>query len=255
MNNTFQIKRFTLLSLIFLSWHLCVFGEVIYDIPKAASKTSSESLKPYLLPKDHPLIPKLKDLFKNRKMFKTPKEFRKEGFHLNFGHRRLMVASHPKIEGYLIKKFPDAMSKEKQLENYIKRIKGANIIRNCIEEKNCKHLIVPQKWLYKTPYGYVLIVEKMDIYDLKETNRRYFQIDEEVLAELCEVLHAIGGCDAFTRNQPFTKSGKIAFVDTEHVGQKKDAFNKHILPLLRPDMQDFAMSLIKKLDRDLRRQQ
>lgn len=248
MNTLVKLKKIIFLSLIIPFLHGIALAGIVYEVPKAAAKLSKEQINQYLLPKDHPLTPKLKNLFKNRKMFKTAKEFRKEGFQLSFGHRRLMVASHPEISGYLIKKFPDSTPKEKQIENYIKRINGANEVRKQIAINHLMHLVVPHKWLYRTPYGYVLIVENMDILDIKETNRRYFQIDKEILTELCRLLHALGGCDAFTRNQPFTKSGKIAFVDTEHVGQKKDAFQRHVMSHLRHEMQDYARWLWNKME-------
>jgi|EndMetStandDraft_5_1072996.scaffolds.fasta_scaffold37093_3 hypothetical protein len=247
----FQRKFVIFFYALFLFLFASIHGDITYYASKeAVNPYNKQVLKPYLLPKSHPLYPQLRNLFKNPKMFKSADEFRKEGFHIQFGHKGLMVASHPNIKGYLFKKFPDKRSKETQLENYIRRIEGANTIRKFIEGNHFKHLMVPQKWLYRTPYGYILIVEKMDIYNLNETNNRYFQIDPEILKELCTTLHALGGCDAFTRNQPFTRSGKIAFVDTEHVGHMRNAFHKHILPALRHEMREYAISLWKKLDRE-----
>lgn len=248
MKTIFRFYPFILLNLITFFYLDTVYAKHDNKAPKDTIRIDRESLRSYLLPEDHPLAPKLKSLFKNPKMFKSPKNFRQEGFQLRFGHRQLMVAYHPEIGDYLIKKFPDSTPKERQIENYLRRIDGANTVRKYIESNQLKHILVPQKWLYRTPYGYVLIVEKMDIFELAETNRRYKQIDIETLTELCQVLHAVGGCDAFSRNQPFTKSGQVAFVDTEHVGKKKDAFHRHILPLLTPEKKEYALALWDNLE-------
>jgi len=141
-------------------------------------------------------------------------------------------------------------------------VTGAQRIREYIKEHHFKHIVVPDKWIYKLPKSfaedsktpsYILIVEKMDIYsDFDDPNgtarQLYYNMDIEILTELCTILHAIGGCDAFPRNQPFTRSGQIAFVDTEHVGQMKGHFIKHIVPALNPDLQAYALALWMQLE-------
>lgn len=218
-----------------------------------------QSLKSYLLPQDHLLQSPLQGLFHDRYMFKSAKHFKRAGFNVKLGHRSLMVGSHSTIPYHLIKKFSDKILQTRQLENYIKRIEGAKVLREYIKEHNFKHLIVPEKWLYKLPsifphQSFVLVVEKMNIYDWDDPNgeakRLYYNMDIEVLTELCTILHDVGGCDAFPRNQPFTHSGKIAFVDTEHVGKLKGHFHKHIIPALNKEMQAYAIALWEQLEEE-----
>lgn len=225
-------------------------------------------LKSYLLPKKHPLQKDLKDIFYKPSMFRSPKQFEKAGFKVKggkkmtrSGHMKIMVGSHRLTPHFLFKKFPNSYSQNLQLTNYITRIKGAEIIREYIKEHHFKHLVVPHKWLYKLPDifskngedSYILIVEKMNIYDdwddpEGKARKLYYNMDQEVLTELCILLHAVGGCDGYPRNQPFTRSGKIAFIDTEHIGRNKGHFIKHIVPALNEELQAYAIDLWTKLE-------
>jgi hypothetical protein len=209
---------------------------------------------PYLLPEQHFLRDSLEMIFKDPQMFESVQHFKKAGFQVKVGNLKFMVGVHPYISQYVFKKFPNHYSEEWQLQNYIQRIKGANLIRKYIKKQNFKHLIVPKKWLYKLPqacckegrpHSYVLIAENMHICNEKEIAQRYYDMDREALKELCMTLHAVGGCDALARNQPFTCFGKIAFVDTEHAGEPKKSqhFLKNIVPILNPELQDYATSL------------
>ncbi|WP_068466905.1 hypothetical protein [Candidatus Protochlamydia phocaeensis] len=225
-------------------------------------------IEPYLIPKDSLLAEYLKALFNNPSMLNSVEHLKKAGFtvkngnHKN-GRHRLMVASHPLLPYLMFKKFPNGQPQKQQLDNFLKRIHGAEILRRAIAKHNCKHLVVPQKWLYKLPQAfadsngpsYLLVVENMDIYDdWKDPNgvarSLYYNMDIETLTEFCIVLHEVGGCDAYPRNQPFTRSGKIAFVDTEHVGHMKGHFLKHIVPELNPDLQAYAIALWNKLEQE-----
>jgi hypothetical protein len=219
---------------------------------------SKKTVYACLLPKNHPLQPSLKQVFRDSKMFKSSEYFRRAGFDIKRGHKHLMVAAHPYIPGYLFKKFPDYTYPQlTQLENFVRRVEGAKIVRNLIKKHKFKHLIVPQKWIYKLPSSfsrverarsYILIVENMDICSEAEVAAKYYNMDKEMLKELCTLLHALGGCDAYPRNQPFTRSGKIAFIDTEHVGGMPGHFQKHIIPALNPSLQSYALALWAQLD-------
>lgn len=269
---------------ILLTCHIYenLYAEINTKTANSVSTTDKNSLKRYLLPNQHPLHSQLKDIFVYSNMFQSIKHFRKAGFQVrespnhfkdvgfkgNDKNRkgkprlwRIMVAAHPSCPGYLFKKFTDKISQEAQLRNYIKRIKGAEKIRNYINKHHFKHIVVPHKWLYKLPKSfhrlkpnsYILVVERMDIYDDWEdpngqARKLYYNMDKETLTEFCTLLHAIGGCDAFPRNQPFTRSGKIAFIDTEHVGQKEEHFFKYIVPALNKELQAYAIALWAKLE-------
>lgn len=223
-----------------------------------------ENITSYLLPKTHPLHEKLPHLFSNFHMFLSDQHLKKAGFKVQFGNlgKGLMIGEHPLIPNYLIKKFPDRIKQVKQLENYLKRIQGAEVLRNGIKKHNFKHLVVPEKWLYKLPkkfprHSYVLVVEKMDIYDGGDdpegSNRQlYYNMDKEILTELCTLLHEVGGCDSHPRNMPFTHSGKIALVDTEAVGTErtKDRFLVRTIPALNQELQTYAIALWNKLENE-----
>lgn len=226
----------------------------------AKAVNNSDPYSQYLLPSDHPLQEQLKGLFKTPRMFDSVKDFMNQGFKIIRGHRDLMVGLHPNINGYLIKKFPNFRSQQDQLNNFVKRIKAARIIEKYIKDHQFKHLIVPKKWLYELPGNfsskmypkqYVLIVEKMEVIpggDHGESRRRYFNMDKDVLKEYCTLLYDLDGCDAWPRNQPFTKSGQIAFLDTEHLGMKKGDFITHIIPFLNKENKKYALELWKRLE-------
>lgn len=228
---------------------------------KTKKKPKKNPLKRYFLPQNHPLLPHLGQLFTDPQMFQSLSHFQNEGFKVKKGHRQLMVGMHPSFQPYLFKKFMNIRTNKMQLENYTRRINNANKIRQYIEEHQFHHLVVPQKWLYELPpafadkkrKGYILIVENMDIYDdwddpQGQARKLYYNMDKEMLTQLCTVLHDLGGCDAFPRNQPFTRSGKIAFIDTEHLGEKKLHFIKHIIPALNEEMQAYALALWNQLE-------
>lgn len=224
-------------------------------------------LKPYLLPKDRPLSKQLADLFHDPAMFQSPRYLREAGFNVKPGNPKtgLMVIGHSSIPHYLLKKFPDRVSQSLQLKNFVKRIKGAKLLRHIIKKHHFKHLVVPKKWLYKLPkkfssHSYVLVVEKMDIYDdwdnpNGEARKLYYNMDKEVLTELCILLHEAKGNDSFPRNMPFTRSGQIAFIDTEHVGvtKRKGQFYRDMIPTLNPELQTYAIALWEMLEEEARK--
>lgn len=227
-------------------------------------KIDRNSLAPYLLSESHPLHAQLMQLFSDPALFQSAKNLKKAGFTVQFGHprTRLMVGGHSLIPQYLLKKFPDDISQTTQLKNFVKRIRGAEVLRNCIKKHHFTHLVVPEKWLVKLPKGfpknsYVLVVEKMNIYDdgndpKGKTRELYYNLDRETLTELCTLLHEVGGCDSLPRNMPFTYSGQIALIDTEHVGTEKtkEQFHRDTIPLLNNEMQAYAIALWEKLEND-----
>lgn len=211
------------------------------------------------LPRHHPLRPLLRGIFNKRGMFQSRHHYKAAGFNIVRGHNDLMVGFHPDAPGYLFKKFTDDHSQRSQLRNFLKRIKGAKTVRACIKRHGFKRLVVPHKWLYPLSKSlvtwdhrrpYLLIVEDMRICDAKENAQRYREMDIETLTELCTVLHEVGGCDAYPRNQCFTFSGKIAFVDTEHVGRLKGHFVQHIVPALREELRPYAIALWNRLEEE-----
>lgn len=259
---TCKIHLFYLI--IFIGCSLCASLHAQMKLNQSDNKKQS-SPQSYLLPKDHFLQKRLRNILTDSNMFQSPQHFQNAGFDVILGHKNLMVGFHSSIPSYLIKKFTNEKPQFSQLGNYLKRLKGADTLRDYIKKHNFKHIVVPKKWLYKLPThfskdgkaSYLLIVENMDIYDdwnepESEAKKLYYNMDKEVLTELCTILHDVGGCDAYPWNQPFTRSGKIAFVDTEHVGLQKfhDYFIRHIVPQLNAEMQAYALALWAKLEEE-----
>ncbi len=209
-----------------------------------------DAIDRYLLPDTHPLYTKLRKLFSDTALFDSPETLRQRGFEVHKRmHKNLMVFTHHTVEGFIFKRLTNSVKHTKQLELYLRRLKGAELIRSVIKEHHMQNILVPKKWLFKLPYSkdeYLVVAERFDICsgdDLPtgENVRRYKNIDLDTLREYCTVMKIVGGCDAWPRNQPFTKEGKIVFLDTEHVGQKEAHFQRHILPLLDHKRQEHAM--------------
>lgn len=249
--------KYLFLFIYFLNARM-IFGNQCLTPP-----LSPFSLQNYHLPNDHLLQQKLINLFQNRKMFKTSKHLQKEGFKvMKRVHRNLMIASHPLIPGYLFKKFQEGVPIADQLDNYLKRIQGANALRDFIAKNHLKHIVVPQKWLYELPElfshpitgekNYILIVEKMDICPggkdrNGEVAKRYLSIDNEILREICTVVYTFRGLDSMLHNLPFTYQNKIAFIDTEKWSEKRSGFLKDILPFLSQRKRVYALKFLHEL--------
>lgn len=225
---------------------------------KHSSSSLSSSIKEFSFqPSDEEEI-LLESLFTDPDLFESPEKMKEAGFIVNRRvHEELMVATHPLLKKYIFKKYTNKIPHEVQLAKYIHRINGARIIETHLTKYKFKHLVVPKKWIYPLPshYGeesYLVVAEylpicKGDDHRSGENGQRYYNMSKEVLKELIYLMHKLGGCDAWPRNQPFTKDGKIAFVDTEHVGEKKRHFARHIIPRLNPDLQKYANGLLRKL--------
>lgn len=214
---------------------------------------AQDSIDEWLLPKKHPLHKRLNKLFSDSRIFDSPLSLQEIGCDVNKRvHKKLMVFTHPDVPEYIFKKFQNSVLRSEQLEKYIIRLKGAKAVRDAIKQHRLSNIVVPNKWLYRLPNcrkSYLVIAERFDICagDDKpdgENVQRYRTMSYKTLHELCTIMKALGGCDAWPRNQPFTKQGKIAFIDTEHVGHKEAHFAKHILPLLDAQMQEYAQKVL-----------
>ena len=232
---------------------------------KGASSREGKGSSDFSSPEKYLFKPNSKDLpiferiFSNPHLFDSPEEMKAAGFKVNSRvHLELMVSTHPELKKYIFKKYTNKIPQDEQLAKYIHRINGARTIAKTLKKYQIQHLIVPKKGLYPLPpqFGentYVVVAEYLDIctgddHRSGENGQCYYNIPKEVLRELILVMHALGGCDAWPRNQPFTRQGQIAFVDTEHVGEKERHFARHIIPRLNPKMQQYATNLLNKLN-------
>lgn len=201
-------------------------------------------------------------LFGDRLMFRSADHWDAAGFKiLRSSENKICVASHPAVDGLLFKKYVDAGKRRDpadQLANYARRVEGARRIRSLIDDQHLRNVVVPKKWIRQLPsrFGseaHVLVVERLDLLDGVTTEDRYRSIDEDVLRDLCIVLHAFRGLDSTAKNLPFTSRGQVAFVDTEHwdrhAGKDKREFLKYVGDYLPRDRWKLAKKMRDRLDR------
>jgi hypothetical protein len=185
----------------------------------------------------------LKKLFVDPDMFASRDSFRDAGFDVvkRESDNKIMVGSHASAPGFLFKKYCDDISLDEQLKNYERRLEGVRELRALIKEHHLRRIVVPQKWLHEFPRefsrkkdkSYVLIVERLNVYDREESEREYQRIDEETLKELCVVLFKFRGLDSNASNVPFTHGGQIAFIDTEHWYRRRSRKRRKSKPYLK----------------------
>ena len=174
-----------------------------------------------------PLSLDLKPLFRRPEMFDSPDDWRAAGFQIvraSPSEKKVIVAKHKSARGYLFKKYRSRVPLKDQLQKFKRRLEGASKLRVFIDEMKFKHVVVPDKWLYELPAkftrempAYLVIVEKLPLFDRIESARRHRRIDFDVLRELCEIFYKCKGLDFTDKNAPFTKQGQVAFIDTEYV--------------------------------------
>jgi hypothetical protein len=206
-------------------------------------------------------------LFRDPEMFDTADAWHDAGFEiLRESQNKICVASHPSVARFLFKKYVNAGKREAlddQLENYTRRVEGARRLSALIDAQHLQHVVVPGKWLRDLPDrfsvrghpSHILIVDRLDLLDSDESEDHYGRIDEAALRELCVALHAFRGLDSTAKNVPFTRDGKIAFIDTEHWNRHSDSKRSQQRPILKylrehlsSDRWAFAKKLWEKLD-------
>ena len=167
-------------------------------------------------------------LFHRWPAFESPKDWQRAGFQiLRDKEDKILVISHKLADRYLFKLYGsgDYRSGQEQLEKYQSRVAGASLLRSHISNNDLRHVIVPQKWLCELPAAsgskgkspHVVIVDRHRILDAEGSEARHRRIDAEAARELCTILFAFRGLDFTARNAPFTRDGKISFIDTEYV--------------------------------------
>ena len=207
----------------------------------------------------------LKKLFRDPDMFESSDHWGDAGFEIvRSSESKIMVASHEQAKGYLFKKYCDDISLDDQHENYLRRLDGIGKVRELIDEHQLQRIVAPQKWIHELPSAFshkkqkshVLIVERLPILNKEDTESAYRDIDKKTLGELCVVLHSFRGLDSNAKNVPFTKDGKIAFIDTEHWDRhskkkyKQRKRLKYIREFLSDDRRKFAKKVFEGLGSD-----
>lgn len=178
-----------------------------------------------------PIIALLPSLFTNRRMFDSYRRFAAEGFRLvEHDEHKIMSGSHKSAPGYLFKKYNNDKDGTKQLVNYMRRIEGARLLRAFIAERGFTRVVAPRKWLHELspafPARYLVVAEKLDLVSDSSTRRAYANIGKEQTRELATVLYYFRGLNSTASNLPFTRDGKVAFIDTERWHHDKDYLHK-----------------------------
>ncbi len=235
--------------------------------PHAPSAKEWKKVAPYLIPDTHPLKPKLDAIFSQSRVLKSSSSMKKAGFINPYpkNFTQLVVTKHPDLKGYIIKAYLDCQSLGgncAEQRYWIKRVQGADFIRSTIERNDWEHLFkVPVKWIYALPakpapskdYSgryFILVEDDMDIYDEK-TNRKLWKSDTvstEILDALLVILQENGLHDCVkTANIPFSKDGKIAFVDTQSHHEWPVPLTR-LSALLSPANQKHWKKIIRTID-------
>lgn len=191
-----------------------------------------EMLTPYFLPDHHPLKAPLDRIFSKPRVLASKKSLRAAGFTpLAHPQNRLIIARHSKLKGYLIKAYLD----DAPTTDWIwwkKRIDGAHTIQNSINQHGYQSLMkVPQKWIYPLPdhtlprvvngierKNFILVVEDMKLLS-PEKNLSAFKhklTKQHLNALYTVILENLLIDSVYADNIPFSKDGRIAFIDTEH---------------------------------------
>jgi len=234
---------------------------ILDNHPFISSKLKSR-IRPFLIPKNHPLKGTLDFFLSNPRVLLNEKEFRKAGFEIisNNTLSRVVVARHPAIQGYLLKVYlfenPHHRLGESSAEGLVMRCEGAETIKKFISKKNIRHFSVPQKYLYILPdyaialpqtakfHPLILVVEDMKIADFTTSAQIWRDgITHHHLEELYYLLSQGGGSTFLPGNIPYAKDKKFAFIDTEFPKRKNNL--EKVKKYLSPKMSAFWERLIK----------
>lgn len=222
------------MSLVFILLYVAAasYAEQMHDY---VSKKVWEQISPFLLPPDHPIKGRLDRLFSSSRVILNLKTLKAAGFQTHGPRRftRLIVAKHPEFPGYIFKLYVDAQRNHKDKPDYyywLKRVKGARLIYRLITENHLDQWFkVPQKWIYPLPpepsppsvflrKNFILVQEDMDVLEEKENEACWEseRVSFALLSDLFFILQKTGLADcAKPHNIPFSRDGKIAFIDTQ----------------------------------------
>ncbi len=227
-----------------------------------AIKETIENQRSYLLPENSKLQAPLRKIFSDHNVLQTPKTFTEAGFvFISERPSGMVVASHPKLPGYLVKAYIESRKVKSNWEWAVYRCLGVQYIRELIKEKKLSFFVVPNKWIYPlTPIDdredlisntspVVLIVKDMKLVGRKLSKAAWKTNANKTLIQqlYCILSHGYSSC-CLGSNIPLTKKGKYACIDTE-VPQR-------ILPLhhvgnhLSDEMADYWEHLVKTGGRD-----
>lgn len=261
MKLNYLSKNIALLLIFFASMF-------IMPIKAAVPQELWDEAKPFFLPNDHPIKNQLDALFTQGPLLDSFEEMEKAGFTLFNANSELDVAIHPNLPGYVVKFYLNThdnqprFTKLKLKDTYISearlwllRIYGAKRIQNILDEHQYHHIMkVPKIWIYPLPLAssskqfpknFILIEENMNIVDDEENTKSYREkMTPFLLKALYTVLKESGFYDSvYIDNNPFSRDGRIAFVDTEEYDLKPVPFEK-LTKHFSPEMQVYWHQLM-----------
>ena len=204
------------------AWHQ------LHDSITHSDKNEMDHLN-YIIPTKHPAKPILDKLFSKGRPIKNENTLTKANFEPLFFQTgtHIVVASHHKLEGSLLKLYLDS---EKEIKDdkpggwWLKnRCKGAEYVRRLIKRKKLRYFTVPEKWLYPLPdssnqeNSFILIVQRMPIVPLEDSKRAWkTQVTRKILRELYYIISHGYASSGLPTNIPYCRNGKFACIDTEH---------------------------------------
>lgn len=221
-------------------------------------------VKNYIMPDHHPIKSKLDAIFHHSRALSDRNAMQAAGFEISMPrhHNQMIIASHPKLKGYLIKAYLDDQpyfQGKPEHHFWLKRIKGAQLIRKFIKTHHYGNLFkVPKKWIYPLPKEplplssqlhkkFILVVEDMHIFDDKINQELWGspQVTENLLKALYKITTELGLYDSSKPdNCPFSLDGRIAFIDTELYHSNRVKYEK-LTPFLSPSLQEYWLTLTK----------
>jgi hypothetical protein len=214
----------------------------------------------YFLPEDHKLKSKLDALFSKSRATQDNKSLKKAGFKFQEREKwdQIIVATHSKLKGYLLKLYTDNQIGVPDLPMWIQRIDGARLIQSIIDSHGYQHLFkTPQKWIYELPANpvpqpgldpkrYIMVVEDMHLLD-QDVNKIVWGLKEYMTEERLLAFYTIlkeGGLidSVFTDNAPVCTDERMAFIDTEHFNKEPINYER-LLRFLPPARHEFWLQL------------
>lgn len=204
-----------------------------WEKPPHMGEAQWEYTVPYLLPEDHPAKAALDKIFSEGRPTASEKALHKAGFSKISVNPKTGVGvyKHKELKGYAVKLYTDDWTGVCDWCMWVKRAKGANAIRACIDKHGLQNVFtVPKKWVYPLPLetydaaapepkDFIMLVEDMKPVDEVHNSLLWKSklVNPPVLNAFWTILTEVGLLDSvYTDNVPFNAEGKIVFIDTEH---------------------------------------
>lgn len=200
-----------------------------------------QEVLPFLLPEESEIKEKLDALFNDSRVILNSSSLKIAGFTTSRPQEfsLIVVTKHPDFPRYIFKIYLDNQKQkpeDKAQHYFLKRVKGSRAVQKCIDEHQLDGFFkVPRKWIYPMPAyegqvkkyshkNFILVEEDMEILDTKSNIKAWKStlVTKDLLVGLQIIITEVGLIDcAKIDNIPFSKDGKVAFVDTESFGFPK----------------------------------